>query len=276
MMILNACQQANDVLSSEKPLPLTKQTLLNVPYGTDSLQTMDIYLPANRSVDTKSLILIHGGGWTSGSKAEFNGYLDSFKTRLPGYAIFNLNYRLVNGGNLFPTQEEDVKAAVDLIVARAEKYGVSRDGFALLGFSAGAHLALLQAYKYKSPKIKAVVDYFGPTDLVAMYNKPWHPLVPLALQMITGKSPGQDKAIFEASSPAYFVDRQTPPTLLLHGAKDVVVDVSQSKLLAEKLRNFDVRHELHIYPHAAHGRWFGETLVSSFDKIENFLKTHMP
>jgi acetyl esterase/lipase len=44
---------------------------------------MDIYLPANRTANTKSLILIHGGGWTSGSKAEFDTYIDSFKTRLP-------------------------------------------------------------------------------------------------------------------------------------------------------------------------------------------------
>lgn len=252
---------------------LSEKTLLNVPYGNDALQKMDVYLPANRSSTTiKSLILIHGGGWTSGSKADFAVYIDSFKIRLPEYAIFNLNYRLVSGSNLFPAQEHDIKAAVDFIVKNAAKYGINENSISMLGFSAGAHLALLQAYKYATPKIKTVIDYFGPTDLIQMYQKPWHPLVPMALQMITGTSPERDKTIFEDSSPAKFVSKNTPPTLILHGAKDVVVNVSQSKLLADKLKANGVKHELHIYPNEGHGRWFGQSLVSSFDRIEAFLK----
>jgi len=273
MNILTSCKQAPKAFAEEKNLPA--QTLLNVAYGNDTLQKMDIYLPDNRSSETtKSLILIHGGGWNSGSKADFATYIDSFKTRLPDYAIFNINYRLVNGSHVFPTPENDVKNAVDFIAAHAENYHVSKDNFSLLGFSAGAHLALLQAYKYTLPRIKAVVDYFGPTDLVSMYHKPWHPLVPLALQMITGASPESNKTIFEQSSPAHFVSRQSPPTLILHGGKDIVVNVSQSKLLAEKLAAAGVKHEMHVYPNEGHGRWYGNTLVSSFDRIETFLKAH--
>lgn len=276
MNIFTSCKQEPKAFAEEKPLPLTEQKMLNVSYGKDTLQNMDIYLPANRSAaTTKSLILIHGGGWTSGSKAEFLPYIDSFQTRLPGYAIFNINYRLVNGGNLFPTQEEDVKAALDFISQNAEKYSINKDQFSLLGFSAGAHLALLQAYKYSSPKVKAVVDFFGPTDLIAMYQKPWHPLVPLALQMITGKSPETDKTIFEESSPAHYVTRQSPPTLIIHGGQDIVVNVSQSKLLAGKLAEKGVKHELLIYPSEGHGRWYGKNLVASFDRIEKFLKENV-
>jgi acetyl esterase/lipase len=271
MNTVPACKQEPEAFAKGKDLP--EKTMLNVSYGTDSLQTMDVYLPANRSAEkTKSLILVHGGGWTSGSKADFAAYLDSFKTRLPHYAIFNINYRLANGGHLFPAQEHDVKAAVDFIVENAEDYNVSNDRFSLLGFSAGAHLALLQAYKYTSPKIKAVVDYFGPTDLVAMYQRPWHPLVPLALQMITGTTPEKNSRLFEEASPANYVSESSPPTLILHGAKDVVVNVSQSKLLADKLKASGVKHELRVYPNEGHGRWYGQALVSSFDRIETFLK----
>lgn len=274
MNVFTACKGESKALV--EVYDSTQKTLPNVPYGSDSLQNMDIYLPANRSpATTKSLILVHGGGWTSGSKAEFTPYIDSFKTRLPDYAIFNINYRLVNGGNLFPTQENDVKAAVDFIANNSGKYGVSPDQFCMIGFSAGAHLALLQAYKYNTPKIKAVVDYFGPTDLVAMYEKPWHPLVPLALQMITGKSPELNKSIFEQSSPVHFVSRQSPPTLIFHGGKDVVVNVSQSKLLAKKLDAAGVVHKLHIYPNEGHGRLFRQSLGASFDRIEKFLKDNM-
>ncbi len=274
MNIFTSCKPNEKPLAVEKDLP--QQTIPNVYYGKDSFQVMDIYLPKDRSVNhTKSLILIHGGGWNSGSKAEFSTYIDSFKTRLPDYAIFNINYRLVNGGHIFPTQEADVKAAVDFIAANAEKYHINKDKLVLLGVSAGGHLSLLQAYKYASPKIQAVVDYFGPTDLISMYNNPWHPLVPLALQMVTGTTPQQDKKLFESSSPIEFVTPQSPPTLILHGGKDEIVDVSQSKALANKLKAAGVKHQLEIYPSERHGRWYGKALTSSFDHIENFLKQNV-
>lgn len=274
MNVFNSCKQQEKSFTQEKDL--SEKTYLNVAYGKDPLQVMDIYLPRDRSIEsTKSLILIHGGGWNSGGKAEFTTHIESFKTRMPDYAIFNINYRLVNGGNLFPTQEEDVKSAVDFIAANADKYQVSENGFVLLGVSAGAHLALLQAYKYNTPKIRAVIDYFGPADLISMYQQPWHPLVPLALQMITGTTPEKNPQLFRSSSPVEFVSPQSPATLILHGAKDEVVNVSQSKALAEKLAAAGVKHQLQVYPDERHGRWYGKALISSFDQIENFLKQNV-
>ena len=273
MNIFSSCKPDPTPIAQEKDLPA--KNLQNVHYGKDSRQVMDIYLPKDRSINhTKSLILIHGGGWNSGSKAEFITYIDSFKTRLPDYAIFNLNYRLVSGGQLFPTQEQDVKAAVDFIVDSAANFHISKDGLVLLGVSAGGHLALLQAYKNASPKIQAVIDYFGPTDLLTMYNNPWHPLVPMALQMITGTSPQLNPNLYFSSSPIQYISPQAPPTLILHGGKDEIVDVSQSKLLAEKLKAAGVPHQLKIYPSERHGRWYGKTLTSSFNHIEAFLKQH--
>ena len=93
----------------------TAKTLLNVSYGSNASQAMDIYLPANRSTtSTKVIVLIHGGGWTTGDKNDplFLPTVDTLKRRLPGYAIFNINYRLsATPYFLFPTQEMDVKAA---------------------------------------------------------------------------------------------------------------------------------------------------------------------
>lgn len=274
MNIITSCKPNEKPLAQEKDLP--QQKLVNVPYGKDSFQVMDAYLPKDRSVNhTKSLILIHGGGWNSGSKAEFAAYIDSFRTRLPDYAIFNINYRLVHTGNYFPTQENDVRQAIEFIAGKAGDYHVNKDKFVLLGVSAGAHLSLLHAYKYKSPKIQAVIDYFGPTDLVAMYHNPWHPLVPLALQMITGTTPEQSPDLFKSSSPIEFISPQSPPTLIMHGGRDDIVNVSQSKALANKLKEAGVKHQLEIYPSERHGRWYGKSLTSSFDHIENFLKTHV-
>jgi acetyl esterase/lipase len=271
MSIITACPK-NEGSTSEPQLPA--QTLLNVAYGNDSLQKMDIYLPAGRTAArTKSIILIHGGGWNGGGKYEFATYIDSFRKRMPDYAIFNLNYRLVNGGNLFPAQEQDIRAALDFISKNADQQQVNKDQLVLLGASAGGHLALLQAYKYPTPKIKAVIDFFGPTDLVAMYQHPWHPLVPYALQMVTGTTPAADPELYRQSSPINFVNSHSAPTLIFHGEHDNVVNISQSKALKNKLEQAGVRHDLIVYPRERHG-WQGTALTNSFDHIETFLKAN--
>lgn len=270
MSLFTSCQR-NDHVFAKDDLSQPK-TILDVSYGKDTAQRMDIYLPANRSTDsTKSIILIHGGGWNSGNKHDFTTYVDSFKKRMPDYAIFNINYRLVNDHNLFPTQENDVRAAIDFIADNSKDYGVNKSKLVLLGVSAGGHLALLQGYKYSSPKIAAIVDFFGPTDLLAMYQKPWHPLVPYALQMITGTTPKHNSVIYEESSPINYVSSRSAPTLILHGGSDNIVNVSQSKSLKTRLDKAGVKNELIIYPGKSHG-WYGQTLSNSFDRIEEFLQ----
>src|SRR5258705_1363466 len=126
-------------------------TMLNVSYGTNAQQKMDVYLPATRSTTTtKVMIMIHGGGWNSGDKSDFNEYVDSLKKREPSYAIFNLNYRLANAPDLFPVQEQDIKAAVEFIYTKRQEYMIS-DKFVLVGASAGGHLAFVHGFKYSGP-----------------------------------------------------------------------------------------------------------------------------
>jgi dipeptidyl aminopeptidase/acylaminoacyl peptidase len=144
----------------------------------------------------------------------------------------------------------------------------------LLGFSAGGHLALLQGYKYGTPKVKAVIDFFGPTDLVTMYNNPWHQLVPYALQMITGATPQSKPELYRNSSPVNFITPQTPPTLILHGGLDNIVDISQSRLLKTKLDAVGVANELIVYPNERHG-WYGSNLTHSFNQVERFLRQNV-
>ncbi len=256
------------------PHVLNATTFLNIAYGTDTAQRMDIHLPGNHPHLSKAIILIHGGAWNSGDKSNFAYYIDTFKKRLPGYAIFNINYRLVSDKNIFPTQENDVKSAMDFIIANAEEYGIDKHELVLLGASAGAHLALLQAYKYPYPKIKTVIDFFGPTDLLAMYQKPWHPMIPYLLQTLTGATPASDISIYQQSSPAYFVTAQSAPTLILQGGSDQVVNPLQSQLLADKLERASVENELVIYPNEKHG-WQGVNLSDSFDRIVNFLRLNV-
>jgi acetyl esterase/lipase len=272
-----SCKKENDPAPNPGPVPVAEKTILNVSYGADALQKTDVYLPANRNpTSTKVIIMIHGGGWSSGDKADFTAFVDTLKRRLPGYAVFNINYRLASlTGNLFPTQENDVKAAIEFIYSKRSEYAIS-DKFVLLGASAGGHLSLLHAYKYATPvKIKAVVDFFGPTDLVDMYNNPASIFAsPAALAAVAGGTPSTHLSLYQQSSPINFVTAQSPPTIILQGGVDILVSPSQSATLKNKLQTFGVIHQYVFYPTENHG-WTGANLVDSFDKITAFLNTNV-
>lgn len=249
-------------------------TMLNVSYGTNAQQKMDVYLPATRSAtNTKVMIMIHGGGWNTGDKADFNEYVDSLKKREPSYAIFNLNYRLANTTDLFPAQELDIKAAVEFIYNKKQEYKIS-DKFVLVGASAGAHLALLQGYKYSTPvKPKAIIDFFGPTDLIELYNNPPNPLVQPLLVAVTGVTPTAN-TLYMQSSPINYISSQSPPTMIFHGGVDIVVSPSQSVALDTKLSMSGVTHQYIFYPTEGHG-WVGANLSDSFNKIQAFLAANV-
>lgn len=252
-------------------------TIIGEAYGSDPAQKMDIYLPGGRTAAaTKVLILVHGGGWSGGDKTDYNPYIDTLKKRLPGYAIYNINYRLfssASGQNRFPVQENDVKAAMDYIFSKSAEHQVSQRCI-MLGQSAGGHLALLYAYKSNpDKKVKAVAAYFPPTDLGAYYAT--NGLVALSLQAVTGSTPALNPTIYTQSSPTTFVTAQTIPTILFHGGADPVVDVSQSVILNNALQTAGVPRQFVLYPAEVHGFSLA-TLTDSFNKMVPFFSTHNP
>jgi len=268
-MLFSSCKKED---GTEQDMSVT---MLNVSYGTNAQQKMDVYLPAGRSTtSTKVIIMIHGGGWNAGDKSDFNQYVDSLKKREPTYAIFNINYRLANAPDLFPSQEQDVRAAVEFIYNKRTEYLIS-DKFVLIGASAGGHLALLQGYKHTAPvKVKAIIDFFGPTDLIEMYNNPPTPLVPILLFSVIGGNPTTQSLIYQISTPLNYINAQSSPTLILHGGVDIVVPYSQSVLLKNKLQTNGVVNQYIFYPTEGHG-WVGANLTDSFNKIQAFLAANV-
>jgi acetyl esterase/lipase len=261
------------------------QTILNVAYGTDPLQKMDMYLPANGSTaTTKVIIALHGGGWREGDKIDLQNFaginfIDTLKKRLPDYAIFNVNYRLSNGiTNLFPTQENDVKAALQFIFSKSAEYLISNK-YVLIGASAGAHLAMLQGYKYDVPvKPKAIISFFGPGNLTEMYNNPAGGITGIStiLALTIGKTPVQDTALYSSSSPATFINNTSPPTILFHGGADPLINPSQSLAIKNKLASAGVATDYTLYPGKGHGNDWGSVLYAdAFNKIQNFLAANV-
>jgi len=267
--------------------PAITQSFTDVSYGTNAAQKMDVYLPANRSTaSTKVIVLVHGGGWSSGDKRDlstlFAGMVitDSLKTRFPGFAIFNINYRLSTGtANLFPTQENDMKAAVQFIFDHAADYFISNK-YVFIGESAGAHLAMLQGYKYTAPlKPKAIVSLFGPGDLTDLYNNPAGPnpaLTQLVLAQTIGATPATNAALYTSSSPITFIAAGAPPTIFLHGGNDPVVNPSQSVTLKNKLTSFGVVNQYVLYPGKGHGDDWGDAIYKdAFNNIQAFITANV-
>lgn len=274
--ILFSCNKEN---SSENN-PVTAITFLNISYGSDPLQKIDVYLPAGRSVTTtKVIVMIHGGAWASGDKTEMTQFVDSFKRRLPDYAIFNINYRLSAAPlNAFPAQENDLKTAVAFIAGKANEYGIS-DKYALLGASAGGHLAMLQGYKYASPiKPKAIASLSGPTDLADMYVNPagGNQLLSLLLATAVGNTLTGDPQLYSNSSPVNFINAASPPTLLLYGSDDALVRSEQAVFVKDKLIAANVTNEYVLYGGAGHvDTWNNTIIFDAFNKIQAFLTTNM-
>lgn len=254
---------------------LAAMELKNLSYGSDSQQTMDIYLPAGRSEShTKALILIHGGAWVAGDKAEMSGAIEAFKTLLPDYAFFNLNYRLANSsGNLWPTQQNDIRAAVDFIVGKSDEYGFDADKMAIGGASAGAHLALQQAYRFNDGRFKAVADLFGPTDLKDLYLAST-PSTQFVLSLFMGGTPMSNPQAYENASPL-FATGSSVPTIILHGTMDNVVPISQSDSLYNRLLKAGTAVQYEKYPGEGHGIWSTANTSDAYAKFAVFLKQHL-
>ena len=256
---------------------LKAETQSNVSYGTDAAEKMDIYLPAGRSVDsTKLIILVHGGAWISGDKSDFASFIPVIQQRFPAYAIANINYRLATAtANHFPSQESDMKSAIDFLIQKSNDYHISQK-MVLLGASAGAHMALLQAYKYSSPKVLAVVDFFGPTDLADLYSfYSSDPTTQGIFQLLMNGSPNSNASLYTQSSPINFATSQSCPTIIFHGDADIVVPISESVALKNKLNSLGVATQMTTYSNVAHEIWPATIMSDVYNKMEQFIKTNV-
>lgn len=280
VIVFASCSKSDSGGSTPPPSPTppVARTIMDTSYGADAKQRMDIYLPANRTTSaTKVLVLIHGGGWTGGDKADFALMIDTLKKRLPDYAIFNINYRLAAWpANLFPTQEMDTKAAFEFIYNNRATFLVS-DKFVMMGASAGGHLALLHTYKYTAPvKVKAIVDFFGPTDMVDLYNNPGT-VSQLAIAALMSGTPTSNPTLYQSSGPITYVSASASPTIVIQGGLDPLVNATtQSQALVNKLSSFSVPNQYVFYPTGGHGDWDAVTYTDAFNKIQVFLGVHVP
>ncbi len=257
---------------------LAQLDMSNISYGNDTANNMDVYLPGGRdTANTKVILFIHGGSWSSGNKNEFADAIPAIRSRLPDYAIFNINYRFAhNDSTRFPAQINDIESAMNFIQSKAGEYRINANIIGLVGASAGGNLALLQAYKNnKSGKIKAIVDLFGPTDLTDLYNN--HPMPAQARPVLVnflGATPSTNPNIYTQASPINFVNGQTVPTKIFHGTDDIAVPITHSTALKAKLEANNIKVDMTVYPGEGHG-WYGNNLLDTYQKTIDFIKQNV-
>lgn len=246
---------------------------LNISYGTDSRQVFDIFLPKNRTLATKVLILVHGGGWTSGDKIDMHGFRDGIRKDLPDVAIVNMNYRLADDAhNPYPMQIEDISAVIRHLKLNQEQYTIS-DDYGFIGVSAGGHLAMLWSYGFDSTNtISMVCSIVGPTNFTdpAYVNNTDTNI--RALMDLYGVS--ATTAFLEEVSPYHRATTTAPPTILFYGGKDPLIPTSQGTAMRDRLQELGVTNAFTLYENAGHG-WIGFELLDTWSKLKSFIQTHL-
>lgn len=230
---------------------------------------MDIYLPANRNKGTKVIILLHGGGWSGGSKVQLNYLIPIVQAEFPQHAIVNMDYRLASFDSpAFPKQLEDIEKAIAFI--QDSDYNIGTE-YAFIGLSAGAHLAMLHSYKNNgNHTINAVCSIVGPTDFTDPFYVR-HPYYHYAAMYLLGNSKNDNEAIL-GISPTNYINPKSPATLLFYGGKDPVVPQSQATRLKAKLDENGVYNEYYLYKDGGHSNWNAKAMDTFRQKLVAFLK----
>jgi acetyl esterase/lipase len=240
---------------------------------------LDLARPNDGPGPYPGIVCIHGGAWRIGSHRFMAMNVPALKGQsvigslaARGYVVVTIHYRLVPSA-LFPAQIEDCKAAVRWLRANAAKYHVDTDHIAACGYSAGGHLACLLGVTdpEQSSKVQAVIDLFGPTDLT---SADWHADAEEGvLAPLVGGRLKDHPELFRRASPLYYLrkDRALPPFLIMHGTADRVVNINQSKALAERLQELGVKCRYVEMKGEGHG-WFGSKLAETLDLSVEFLR----
>lgn len=245
IMFLQGCTKVAD---PDKIYDIREKIVIkDISYGKAQRQKLNAFLPADRNENTRAIILIHGGGWQSGDKNDFDLFASMFAES--GIASFIINYRYASVQNHVGYIEilEDIDNAISCIRDSSVKFTISPENICLLGHSAGGHLSMLYAYRNNQKKIiDKVVSLAGPTDLTDTDFLSITGVEEL-VNTLAGSDPGNR---IDASPLTYAND---VITILYHGKSDEVVPYQQSERLFEKIRGLNSRNNCRLIENCGHG-----------------------
>jgi acetyl esterase/lipase len=266
------------------PLPPGVIRLANQAYAKPNGRSvlLDLYLPEKEpTTPIPVLVWVHGGGWNAGTKEQ----CPFIWLATEGYAVASINYRLTYEAQ-WPAQIDDCFAAVRWLRTNAKTYHLDPNRIACAGGSAGGHLVAVMgtadrpAGEEVSSKVSAVIDMYGPADLLTMPNNDPAKRTPEQLASANGAKllggPVKDHPdLAKQASALWLASPGDAPFLILHGDKDPQVPLEQSVRLDAALKKAGVPSELHVVAGAGHGgKGFQTDEVKGW--IREFLKRSMP
>lgn len=214
---------------------------------------LDFYRPANGGAAPRPcVILIHGGGWDGGNRAEI-AHFDRWLAAC-GYAVAAIDYRLAPKFQ-WPAQRDDLLAAIVFLKSHAPELGLDPTRLVLLGRSAGGQIAEAVGYAAHDSAIRGVIALYAPSDMVFAYVNAREDDIlksPTLMRQYLGGPPDTARANYDSASALPRVNPRTPPTLLLHGTIDSLVWHRHSMRLDAKLAEQDVPHVFVSLPWATH------------------------
>jgi acetyl esterase/lipase len=265
-------------LRAAEPNYSRKEVIYGRKFGT--ALTMDVFAP-KADANGAGVIFVVSGGWYS----DHNGITGNIPVWVQplvdkGFTVF----AVVHGSNpkfALPEIFNDMNRAVRFIRHNAAEYGIDRDRIGITGGSAGGHLSLLQGcgggdgnpkgdeIDRESSRVQAVVAFYPPTDFLNWGEKGkvmlgTHPIVPVkgafdftrlaqktnSFELITDEK--EREAIGREMSPLYHVAEDNPPTLIIHGDKDLLVPLQQAQIMEAKMKEAGATVELIVKPGGGH------------------------
>jgi acetyl esterase/lipase len=272
-----ACLRSTIIRADQQHIKAERGVVYGIVNGESLL--LDVYRTRPSGSSRPAVILIHGGGMWTGSRTHMEQ--SARQLAQAGYVAFSVDYRLVDavaGCHRWPAQLDDVQRAVRWVRAHAEDYGVEPERIGAFGWSAGGQLAALLGTRdtrdvtaplaRQSSRVTCVVDLAGDVDL-ATYTRPpaLHEVVALL-----GGTVEEVPDRYRDASPLTWIDRRTAPFLVIHGDRDDVVPIEQSRRLVAALRAAAVSVEYVELAIAGHDDLTWDRVGS---KVLTFLAHHL-
>ena len=240
---------------------------------------LDVYEPRDTDEPRATVIYIHGGGWTGGTKEGVALRLLPYLQM--GLAVVNVEYRLARV-SLAPAAVEDCRCALRWVIRNADRYKFDTSKLVVTGGSAGGHLSLMTGILDPASglddscpgdeqlKLAAVVNYYGITDVVDILDGPHRQTYAVTW---LGGMPDRE-AVARRASPLTYVRSGLPPILTIHGDADTTVPYVHATRLHKALDKKNVPNELLTIPGGKHGGFNSEETLKIDRTIRAFLKKH--
>lgn len=235
-------------------MKIIKKNMWDMKVGAcDEITTITAYIPGNKKTDM-AIVILAGGGYCMRSDYEDDGYARFLAEN--GYTAFTVSYRVAP--YQFPLPLLDARRAVRTVRFYADKFGIDKNKVAIMGSSAGGHLAAMLS-TYFEPIEFENIDKIDKEDFIPNYQILCYPVITLSETDIMHMGSAHNllgdrlEKMGKTLSPNLIVSEKTPPAFIWHTFFDNSVNVKNSLIYAESLKNFNIPTEMHIFPDGRHG-----------------------